>query len=477
MKKFNLFFALILIFCSISSYAQKAEEGVFIFDPSKKLMQKFSQFSFLTIDHPSFDGFELYGPFGLKDWLNQNQIQYKSLDLISTEYDQNYPTPEEIEKKLYEIHSKYPNITQIINVGKSVNGRNLLFIKISQNPNQDKILPEVKYISSMHGDEITGRELMIKLIEHLCANYNKDSFITSLINNTEIFIMPSMNPDGSYKKQRANAKGYDLNRVFPDFTTNDNQNTPDRRPQEVQAIMKFQAQRQFALSANFHGGSEVVNYPWDATFDPHPFTGLVKDLSLEYALRVEYMKNSNEFPNGITNGANWYVIHGGMQDWSYAYHNDLQVTIELSNEKWPKYDSMNYYYSQNQEALLYYLSAVHQGAGFYLINDNGKVLNQNGIVKIEMLNPNYKTPDSTSLWSEANIDRTSLWSKANIINLGQYYFTHGEFYKVLPKGTYRFLIKLDQSNKTYLSSEIQVKDDYKHKILNPNYVAVKIESF
>ena len=46
------------------------------------------------------------------------------------------------------------------------------------------------------------------------------------------------------------------------------------------------------------------------------------------------MRDSTEFPGGIVNGYDWYEVNGGMQDWSYYWHNDLQVTIELSNMKW-----------------------------------------------------------------------------------------------------------------------------------------------
>jgi predicted deacylase len=212
----------------------------------------------------------------------------------------------------------------------------------------------------MHGDEIVGRELMVRLAADLLRNDGNDPWITKLLDDVQIYIMPSMNPDGAGFARRSNANFYDLNRDFPDFTTDDNQNTIDGRQPETQAMMRWQAQRRFKLSANFHGGAEVVNYPWDTTPNAHPRIALVKDLSLDYANRAPYLFQSTVFENGIVNGYTWYEVNGGMQDWSSYWHNDLQVTIELSEEKWPAYFKVEEYYSKNREALINFIGRVRE---------------------------------------------------------------------------------------------------------------------
>jgi hypothetical protein len=441
MKKTLLSIGLIASLLSTSAFsaAGKIEEQVFIPKYDKDVVKLIESHPALIMDHMSKNGFELFGPTGTKAWLKSANIDFTELEKIhnhtkSSDQASGYPTFEKITKFLKSVAKNYPNIAKLESIGKSVDGKDLWVLKISDNVSVDEVEPEFKYISSMHGDEITGREMMQFLIKDIVEGYGKDKRITDLVNNTELYIMPSMNPDGSKRKQRGNANGYDLNRNFPNW--DDKISTTQTRQPETVAVMDFQALRQFSLSANFHGGSVCVNYPWDSTKVRHPFDSLLQDLSTKYSIENRPMYSSREFNNGITNGADWYIVRGGMQDWSYVFHNDLQVTVELSDKKWPSYRKIPSFYKDNKESLLVYAEAIHQGAGFKL---NTKT---DGSVKISKLFGGTKQA------------------------MGSFGFRGGEFFKVLDVGTYEFIVQ-DNSTNTFKVFETIVEKNKSYT--NGNY--------
>jgi hypothetical protein len=104
----------------------------------------------------------------------------------------------------------------------------------------------------------------------------------------------------------------------------------------------------------------VVNYPWDTEADLFPLDNLVQKISLDYSKRVSYIYNSTEFVHGITNGYAWYEVDGGMQDWSYNWYKDLQLTIELTTIKWPAFSTLAGTYQDNRDALLALMEDIYQ---------------------------------------------------------------------------------------------------------------------
>ena len=60
---------------------------------------------------------------------------------------------------------------------------------------------------------------------------------------------------------RYNARGFDLNRNFPDYFKQNNK----RSQPETEAVKEWISKIQFVLSGNIHGGALVASYPFDNT--------------------------------------------------------------------------------------------------------------------------------------------------------------------------------------------------------------------
>jgi hypothetical protein len=256
-----------------------------------------------------------------------------------------YPTYSAYVAMMYAFETTYPNICEIVDVGTSVNGHSILFARISDNVGVEEDEPEALLTSSMHGDETTGFILSLRLIDSLLVAYGTDPDITRLVDSLEIWINPLANPDGTYYAgdntvfgaRRYNANGVDLNRNFPDPAAGDH---PDGNPwqPETQIMMSVAENHSIAISANLHGGAEVINYPWDTWSRSHADESWYVDVSLAWAGSAQanspigYLESS-EFPDGITNGYAWYRVTGGRQDYMIYWHGGRELTAELSDVK------------------------------------------------------------------------------------------------------------------------------------------------
>ena len=288
---------------------------------------------------------------------------------------------------LQTIAKLYPNITRLYSVGKSVQNRELWVLEITDNPGIHEVgEPEFKYVGNMHGDEVIGRETLLLLIQALCENYHKIPVVTALVDYTRIHIMPSMNPDGYEVSHRENAHNVDLNRNFPDqFFPYLNRN----HEPETSAVMRWITSFPFVLSANLHGGSIVANYPYDDTpsgregYSKSPDDLVFRQLALSYSKAHPTMStgrpcpgfDDDYFKDGITNGAEWYIVKGGMQDYNYIHSNCLELTIEMSCVKFPAESKLKTYWDAHKVSLLTFMSQVHTGIKGVIRNDVGAGIN------------------------------------------------------------------------------------------------------
>ncbi len=279
---------------------------------------------------------------------------------------QSYPTYTQYLSIMQGFASTYPSLCHLDTIGTSINGRYVLALKISDNAAIKEDEPEVFYSSSMHGDELGGFVLMLRLADWLLSNYNLNSRVKTMVDNLEIWINPLANPDGAYTSgntitspTRYNANGYDLNRNFPDPM---DQSIVQQK--ENVDMIKFMRKHHFVISANFHSGAEVVNYPWDRWSRLHADNSWFLGISRSYVDTVHkysvpaYMDYLN---NGVTNGYAWYSIFGGRQDFMTWELHGREVTIELDNITPTPAAQLELLWQNNWHSLLVYLENALYG--------------------------------------------------------------------------------------------------------------------
>jgi len=322
---------------------------------------------------------------------------------------------------LRHVSSVYSNLTALYSIGKSVQGREMWVMVVSRSPYEHMVgKPNVKYVANMHGNEAVGRELMLHLILHLVKSYDTDYYIRWLLDNTRIHIMPSMNPDGfevaaegtcAGGQGRYNARGFDLNRNFPDyFKTNNKRSQP-----ETEAVKEWLSKIQFVLSGNVHGGALVASYPFDNTpssifssalSSPSltPDDDTFKHLAATYSLNHGRMYlgdpckvGAPQFGNGTTNGAAWYPLTGGMQDYNYIWHGCMEVTLELSCCKYPPANELPQFWDDNRRSLLQFLGEAHRGVkGF--VKDERAVPIEGAAMKVKGRDVGFQTTKEGEFW-------------------------------------------------------------------------------
>ncbi|XP_077421112.1 carboxypeptidase D [Vanacampus margaritifer] len=368
---------------------------------------------------------------------NTNTLNTTQSQLVSSVGNKSTPTPSPPEPELVQpqefrhhnyadmelflrkYSSEFPSIAHLYSIGRSVEGRELYVMVISDEPTvHEHGEPEFKYVGNMHGNEVVGRELLLNLIEYLCRNYGTDREVTELVNNTRIHIMPSMNPDGYEVATEGDKRGYrgrnnsnkfDLNRNFPDqFVT-----IKSPRQPETIAMMNWLKSIPFVLSANLHGGSLVVNYPLDdnqegkTRYSKSPDDEIFQQLARTYSRENPLMHSGHPcvnmypgeyFADGITNGASWYNVAGGMQDWNYLNTNCFEVTIELGCVKYPIAKDLPNYWDQNRRSLLQFIHQVHHGIKGTVSDIRDGMGVPNATIQVEGIDHNITTAHTGDYW-------------------------------------------------------------------------------
>lgn len=328
----------------------------------------------LCVGKREYDSFEALGlPFTIQTPAKAHVSMASSYEQLVSAWTR-YPTYETYLSAMQTFQSQFPDLCEVDTIlSNTPGGHSLLVAHISNNLQERGDKPAFFYTSTLHGDEPVGYYLMLRLIHYLLNNYESDAQVRELVDNIDIWICPLENPDGTYYSgnntlnespvsTRYNYYGYDLNRSFPEI----GQAMSRSYPAEVQAMMDFGAQKNFTMSANFHGGSEVFNYPWDTwetilngpadqswwNLMGHQFADTC------HLYSNNYMRDLN---NGVTEGGDWYSITGSRQDYYNYYLHCREVTMEVSGSKVVSSNRLPDYWNAIYHSLLNYMGESLNG--------------------------------------------------------------------------------------------------------------------
>ncbi|MDZ7742429.1 MAG: M14 family zinc carboxypeptidase [Bacteroidota bacterium] len=312
------------------------------------------------------------------------QARYEQSDFsLNREANDTYPIPDgwelgtmggmytlsQVQAELDSMHSLYPDlITAVQQIGnhESIEGRPIQWVKISDNPDQNEEEPEVLYTALHHAREGIGVQQMIYYMYYLLENYDTDEEIKSMVDNTELYFIPVINPDGYFynednypggsgmwrKNRRDNGDGYwgvDLNRNYAYEWGHDNSGSspytsdetyrgaaPFSEP-EIQAVSDFCNEHEFVIALNYHSYSNLLLSPWGYTEDPCPDN----EVFLAYA---GIMTRDNGYTYG-PGSTTIYPTNGGSDDWMYGEQDEkpliLSYTPEVGSSNdgfWPPYN-------------------------------------------------------------------------------------------------------------------------------------------
>lgn len=112
--------------------------------------------------------------------------------------DERYYNTTEIANLLNKIERQHPTLARVHEIGESSLGQSILAIEITSDIGHNRriLKPMFKYIANMHGDETVGLQLLLYLAQYLTSSYSENDRVARILDSTDIFLMPTLNPDG-----------------------------------------------------------------------------------------------------------------------------------------------------------------------------------------------------------------------------------------------------------------------------------------
>lgn len=267
--------------------------------------------------------------------------------------DEKFHTYSELTTLLENASADHPNITQLSDVGTSHEGRAIPLMKISGDAQQDSAEPEVLFTCNQHAREHLTTEMCLRIVERFTDGYGSDQKVTDFVDSREIYVIPTMNPDGSehdieggqYQGWRKNRQdqGTDLNRNWDykwgccggssgDPASETYRGSAGFSAPETAAVRDFvnsrvvDGEQQIKGHIDFHTYGELVLWPFGHTTDD-----ATEDMTEEQAKRFQNVGQEMAGTNGYTpqQSSDLYVTDGDINGWMWGQHRILSFTFEM----------------------------------------------------------------------------------------------------------------------------------------------------
>jgi len=258
----------------------------------------------------------------------------------------------ELERDIFLLADSHPELARVVDIGDSLEGRNIYALKISDNVWADEDEAAVVFLGCHHAREWISVEVPFLMGKYLLENYQGDGNIKGLVDNSEIWIVPLVNPDGLeysihfYRYWRKNRRdngdgsfGVDLNRNYGfEWGHDDIGSSPDPSSEtyrgrsafsepETQAVRNLLEGRNFQALVSFHSYSQVILYPWGYKEEASPEEDLLYTLAENMSRLMEEVNGRDYEPARA--GASFYLTNGDTTDWSFGVFGIPSFTVEL----------------------------------------------------------------------------------------------------------------------------------------------------
>ena len=229
--------------------------------------------------------------------------------------------------ELQNLATSNPDTVKLTSIGKSVQGRELWQMEITDFNVPDGGKETVYIDGGHHGNEQLGMELAVQLIHEAVEGRLATPEILA---KYHFFIVPMVNPDGNMMDQRQNANGVDLNRNYGFEWTDeqDHGSGPESEPEShanADNMRAVDAAYGIDLYLTGHTGTNVLIYSWAWTLDPAPDDELLAHIGA-----------TAHNLTGVTTGQTsvlLYIATGSSKDFGYGELGAPSFTYEVDNQQ------------------------------------------------------------------------------------------------------------------------------------------------